>query len=302
MESLYQIRLARRREIAERDERRRLRREARERGDVTRLEQLRRESRARATAARNELVAASREDLSSAALIAEHQSRGRERKVSAVSYADVGQVRHDGTRLRANSGDSQSQGLLDEAAPMGERSGRNRGQSDAASMSSHLIKPHNRTRSGSSALSIATTASEDDRSGQGQNTPPSTQPEERRPTSSEANTSDSTSPTATRFTPEESTGSEDVGDVRIHIQDDRPAPPDYDYLDWGDAPDYETAIRRASIRASRAASARNSRASVHLGRLPSISQHSNNIELPHIHIQGASEPNTPVSPLREDEI
>ena len=121
MESLYQIRLARRREQEEREERRRHRQEARERGDVARLEELRRQRRARSE---------SQQDLNSnhtpsaALLIAEHQSRGRDRRVSSVSYAEVGHVRHDGTRLRTASQDSDSRPLLDGTAGM-ETDGQN---------------------------------------------------------------------------------------------------------------------------------------------------------------------------------
>lgn len=128
MESLYQIRLARRREIAEREELRQQRREARERGDWARLEELRRESRARAEAGR--LVSSadggaspngSAANVSAAVLLAEHQSRNRGRRVSSVSYADIGHVRHDGTRLTSgsHSPDSDSRALLDSAAGMG---------------------------------------------------------------------------------------------------------------------------------------------------------------------------------------
>lgn len=118
MESLYQIRQARRREIEEREERRRQRREARERGDLARLQQLRQESnRARAE---SQLTNDSSTNLSAATLLAEHQSRGRDRRISSVSYADVGHVRHDGTRLRSSSQESDSRPLLDTAAAMGQ--------------------------------------------------------------------------------------------------------------------------------------------------------------------------------------
>jgi hypothetical protein len=62
-------------------------------------------------------------------LIAEHQSRtqGRDRRVSEVAYGDLGVARHDGTRLRANSSESDSRPLLDSAASMSGQSGRSRG-------------------------------------------------------------------------------------------------------------------------------------------------------------------------------
>lgn len=107
MEALYQIRLRRRQEIAEREERRRQRQEARARGDYERLQQLSRESRA------------ARSQSTAAAMLAEHQSRGRERRVSAVSYADLGHVRHDGSRIRACSTDSDQRPLLDSVSAMG---------------------------------------------------------------------------------------------------------------------------------------------------------------------------------------
>ncbi|EED16480.1 conserved hypothetical protein [Talaromyces stipitatus ATCC 10500] len=107
MESLYQIRLRRREELAERDERRRLRREARAAGDTARLQQLSRDS-----------LAATRASMSrpsANAMLAEHQARtrGRHRRISSVTYADIGHVRHDGSRIRANSNDSDQRPLLD---------------------------------------------------------------------------------------------------------------------------------------------------------------------------------------------
>jgi hypothetical protein len=60
-------------------------------------------------------------------LIAEHQARNRsrERRVSAVAYGDLGVARHDGTRLRANSSESDNRPLLDSAASF---SGQSRGR------------------------------------------------------------------------------------------------------------------------------------------------------------------------------
>lgn len=124
MQSLYQIRQARRREIDEREERRRERAAAREARDWARLEQLRLQSQARQRA-RADSAASSTNDLppepSSAALIAEHQARAasRDRRVSSVSYASLGLARHDGSRIRADSVDSDHRPLLDSAASMG---------------------------------------------------------------------------------------------------------------------------------------------------------------------------------------
>ena len=132
MEALYQVRLARRRENEEREERRRLRREARERGDYVAL----REIAARAREATSSNASQTVEELR-----AEHDriKKERQRAVSSVSYADLGVARHDGTRLRANSNDSERQGLLGDAASI--------------AASSHY---HHRQRSASSVLSIDT--------------------------------------------------------------------------------------------------------------------------------------------------
>ncbi|KAI9727837.1 MAG: hypothetical protein M1834_007883 [Cirrosporium novae-zelandiae] len=141
MESLYQIRLARRREIAEREERRRQRREARENHDWARLEELRQQSRLRADS----------NAVDSAVLLAEHQSRGRDRRISQVSYADIGLARHDGTRVRPDSIDSSDdRPLLDSAASMG----------GSLSRPTSLFA-HGRHESTSSALTISSNFSDD---------------------------------------------------------------------------------------------------------------------------------------------
>jgi hypothetical protein len=117
MESLYQIRLARRVEATDREARRQARREARARGDVQALADIRRRAEEAA-------------DLSvSQMLIAEHQARtrSRERHVSSVAYGDLGVARHDGTRLRANSSESDNRPLLDSAASFSGQSTRPRG-------------------------------------------------------------------------------------------------------------------------------------------------------------------------------
>lgn len=176
MESLYQIRVARRREIAEREERRRERREARERGDWARVEELRRE-RTRAAAETTQSPNGSSTNLTAATLLAEHQSRGRDRRISSVSYADIGRVRHDGTRLRANSQDSDSRPLLDSPATMGGS--------------------HQRDRSTSSVISMSSNGSDGQTLRQG------------------------------------STVESDIGESAL------PPPPQYDGLDWGEAPPYE---------------------------------------------------------------
>ncbi|KAL8817244.1 MAG: hypothetical protein Q9191_008183 [Dirinaria sp. TL-2023a] len=125
MESLYQIRQARRREINDREERRRERAAAREAGDWARLEQLRLQSqaraRARADSAGSSAASLAGDAVSASALIAEHQARtaSRERRVSSVSYASLGLARHDGSRIRADSVESDHRPLLDSAASFG---------------------------------------------------------------------------------------------------------------------------------------------------------------------------------------
>ncbi|OAX80975.1 hypothetical protein ACJ72_04682 [Emergomyces africanus] len=191
MESLYQIRLARRQEIADRERRRRERREARERGDWGRLDELRRESRARNRNGSQSGNNGSNTNLSAAALIAEHQSRGRDKRVASVTYAEVGHVRHDGTRLRAGSQESDSRPLLDSPSGMG---------TDANSSLSSLSGARQRATSGSSSL-----------------------------LSNATNQSDQDTPTRST-TPAEA----DIGDSDI------PQPPQYDQLEWGDAPAYQS--------------------------------------------------------------
>jgi hypothetical protein len=292
MESLYQIRLARRREQAERDERRRQRREARERGDTVRLEELQRESTRRATESNATLNGGI--SVSAATLIAEHQSRGKESRVSSVAYGSLGEVRHDGTRIRANSNDSERGGLLAGAAEMGHQGGRPRLLSDAISFST-LSRPHTRNES-ISDMSVSSV--ESDLQPHGQATPVSTIPDERpQPRTSNSSGPDSgtsnSSPTANRFTPDESTGSEDISESRIPetALNDANQPPEYDHLDWGDAPSYEAAVAR------RAASNATARAAGLPSRVPSQAPRLPQLDLPSINVSSATEPNTPVSPV-----
>lgn len=147
MESLYQIRLQRRREIAEREARRQERREARNRGDQLAIERLRQESNRRAQ----------ERDVSGAgAMIAEHQSRSRDRRVSSVSYADLGVARHDGTRIRANSNESERP-LLDSAASIGGGPIQPWSTNDSSS-----LHTHRRNRSATSVVSLSETEPEGD--------------------------------------------------------------------------------------------------------------------------------------------
>jgi hypothetical protein len=136
MESLYQIRLARRNEAREREERRQARRDARARGDTERLAQIRREAEAAAEASVSQV------------LIATHQTANRERRVSSVQYAELGVQRHDGTRLRANSSESDNRPLLDSAASISGQSNRSR----AFSNSNNTLNTHHRAGSATSFL------------------------------------------------------------------------------------------------------------------------------------------------------
>jgi hypothetical protein len=156
MDALYQIRLARRRQIREREQRRQERRTARERNDAVALQEIRDRTRAAATNNSDEI-----DDLR-----AEHErlKTNRQRAVSSVSYADLGVARHDGTRIRANSTESSERvGLLSDAASIAQ----------STRPASSLL--HRRDRSASSVLSIDTFHSSAERSrsraSSGANTP-----------------------------------------------------------------------------------------------------------------------------------
>lgn len=224
MESLYQLRLQRRLELAEREARRRDRREARARGDSARLEQLAAESRARNN--RRHGANSSNTSLNAATIIAEHQSRERDRRISSVSYASIGHVRHDGSRLRADSHDSDHHPLLANAVV------------DASSPS--LMDPpsvRSRVQSITSSIMTASTSMTE------------AEPLVLRPTSTHL----SSRPVSVSQ-PDEG----DLGTLNI------PPPPDYDHLDWGDAPAYESSTRERHTSPSRG------RQLPQLSRLPSI--------------------------------
>ncbi|KAK3694529.1 hypothetical protein B0T22DRAFT_73167 [Podospora appendiculata] len=138
MAALYQIRVARRRQIAEREERRRLRLEARETNNIVALQELRQQVRTQPTRNAEEIESLRQEH--------ERLRETRQRAVSSVSYAELGVARADGTRLRANSTESERVGLLSDAASIGQRTG-----------AESLL--HRRERSGSSVLSIDTARS-----------------------------------------------------------------------------------------------------------------------------------------------
>ena len=142
MEALYQIRAARRRQIAEREERRRLRREARDSNNVVVLEELRDQTRGQAGRNLEEIEELRRQH--------ERLREERQRRaISSVSYGDLGIARSDGTRIRANSSESERIGLLSDVASISQNPGT--GAADSLF--------HRRDRSGSSALSIDTARS-----------------------------------------------------------------------------------------------------------------------------------------------
>jgi len=143
MDALYQIRAARRRQITEREERRRLRREARDNGNLSALGELR--ERARGEAERNV------QEIDSLRQEHERLRDTRQRAVSSVSYADLGVARADGTRLRANSTESERVGLLSDAASISQ---------SAHSGGESLYQRRERSTS-SAALSIDTARSAD---------------------------------------------------------------------------------------------------------------------------------------------
>lgn len=108
MEGLFQIREARRRQAAEREQRNQRREQARAGNDVVAMRAIRDEARA-ARASNTEEIEALRE-------LQDQAKRNRQRAVSSVSYAEIGLVRHDGTRARANSNESERMGLLSDTA------------------------------------------------------------------------------------------------------------------------------------------------------------------------------------------
>ncbi|KAK3363123.1 hypothetical protein B0T25DRAFT_31264 [Lasiosphaeria hispida] len=144
MDALYQIRAARRRQISEREERRRLRREARDTNNTSVLQDLRDQARGQAGRNLDEINELRQEH--------ERIRDSRQRTVSSVSYAEVGIARADGTRIRANSTESERIGLLSDAASIGQSVAAASLESGAASLF------HRRERSASS-LSIDTSRS-----------------------------------------------------------------------------------------------------------------------------------------------
>ncbi|PTB65921.1 hypothetical protein BBK36DRAFT_1203129 [Trichoderma citrinoviride] len=142
MESMYQIRLARRQMIEEQQQRRAAREEARRRGDTATLAELR--ARARAASNNNQTIEELRREM-------ERAKENRNLSVSSVSYADVGLARHDGTRIRANSTDSERMGLLSDSASIGMADARSsQAHNRGMSVSSGFASPALTRRSGDS--------------------------------------------------------------------------------------------------------------------------------------------------------
>lgn len=174
MQSLYQIRHARRTEAAEREERRRLRREARARGDWAEVERLRLEAREAQERRERELLGEDPVGRPSAArLIAEHQEeqarRERQRRVSSVQYAEIGVARHDGSRVRAGSTASarsdDNRPLLDSAATMGQEMGGSGRRGNSISTLGDSLSVHHRNRSSSSVLSFSSVGTDEQDTG-----------------------------------------------------------------------------------------------------------------------------------------
>jgi hypothetical protein len=84
----------------------------------------------------------------SAQLIAEHQTKNRDRRVSAVQYQHVGVARHDGSRVRAASIEADDHPLLSSAASI---SGAGSGRPDSL----QLGMQHGRDRSTTSFQSVS---------------------------------------------------------------------------------------------------------------------------------------------------
>ena len=134
MEAIYQIRRARRQRAVEREEFGRQRQNAQQRGVSNGLSEARSQSRA---ASYNHTVHELRQEVN-------RIQEQRQRSVSSVSYADLGVARHNGTRLRASSNESERVGLLSDAASFAM----------STLHDAHLPGFYRRERSASSLLSI----------------------------------------------------------------------------------------------------------------------------------------------------
>lgn len=108
MAAMYQVRELRRQFYAEEQQLTAQRTEASRLNDTVALRQSRARSRANADNT-NARLGELREQITST-----HQRR--ERSTSSVSYGELGVARHDGSRIRASSNDSERMGLLSDAA------------------------------------------------------------------------------------------------------------------------------------------------------------------------------------------
>ncbi|TLS28775.1 hypothetical protein PpBr36_00325 [Pyricularia pennisetigena] len=144
MDALFQIRQARRRQMAEREERYARREQARTANDAVAMRAIRHEAR--------EARAQNSEEIEALRVVQEQTKLARQRAVSAVSYAGIGEVRHDGTRARANSQESERTGLLSDAASIAVSS------RPSTSLSARTLSSQGRQRS-ASELSIDTARS-----------------------------------------------------------------------------------------------------------------------------------------------
>ena len=277
MDSLFRIRQLRRAEIDARNERRRQRAEAREQGDWARLEQLRldaqRRARARAdsgasagsngsagegSGTNNNNNGGSTTSLalpgSSREAIAEHHARAnsRERRISSVSYADLGLARHDGSRLRADSVDSDHLPLLGSAASIAgstntTATGTNRARGDSGASARNESQPrrtsrfhlpvfsprhgrsHNRA---ASAESVVSSNMSDDGSNNALELTPTTSSTDRRENSNPH-------PVPFIITPESTTGSNsNSNDTPGSGSNDTADSPDQPPPDYDSPPDY----------------------------------------------------------------
>lgn len=275
MDSLWRIRQQRRDEAAEREARRQRRQEARDRGDLDTLAALRHESMLRATYRQNN---------GSQALIAEHNSQPRERRVSAVKYADLGIARHDGTRVRANSANSDNQPLLDDAGVTGMTNVR-------PWMSRETLSTHRRMSSVTSLASSMASFDEAPISHRDGNGPEAISLQETRSRAQSRAGSESLglSRLSTLMTATDS----DLGNSRIP----HPDPPQYDTMGFEDAPPYEGESRTMSSEQTLPATTAPAPPQLPaISRLPSIHiTESSPIELPYlgrIDLSSATAPTT----------
>lgn len=249
MASLWRIRQQRRQEAAEREERRRRRREARARGDSATLTAIRHESMMRTTY---------QQENGSTAMISEHHSRPRERRVSTVNYGDLGVARHDGSRVRANSNeDSDSRPLLDAVGTTG-MAGPVRPWMSHESQTSYST--HHRVPSTTSIMSMSSHGS-DERPSNSHDRSDSEVISLQQTRSGTRSRSHSLAPSH----PLSSTDA-DLGENRIPL----PEPPQYDTMGFEEAPPYEPTLTTSSPAPPAVASESSPPQLPAIDRLPSI--------------------------------